>query len=136
MPTKEEIDQFIALKRAKKELRYDWGKQVNQVGLRFIELYGRFIEVDNIKTRPKQATFNSLTISLITPFNQLEILPGVNTGYLLDIWKDVKVFSARWDPLKAYIILSGYIWKIIPFSHALRRNVFNIMTFRIIHRCL
>jgi hypothetical protein len=100
MPTKEEIDQFIALKRAKKELRDDWGKQVIQVGLRFIELYGRFIEVDNIKTRPKQATFNSLTISLITLFNQLEILPGVNTGYLLDIWKDVKVFSARWDPLK------------------------------------
>ena len=100
MPTKKDIDQFIALKRANKALREFWARQVIQAGLSIIDRYGQFVEVPNISTKPKQATFNNLQIMLTTPFNQLEVLPGVGTGYMIDIWKDGKVFSVRWEPLK------------------------------------
>ena len=99
MQNKDEIDQFISLKRAKKELKEHWGRLVIETALALINQYGRFVEISNISSRPKQAKYKSIKIMLVTPFNQLEILPGVKSGYMLDIWKDQKVFSARWEPL-------------------------------------
>ena len=100
MPTKQEIDQFIAVKRASKELRDFWGRQVVQAGLALIDQRGQFTEIKNITTKPKIATVNGLEIMLTTPSNLLEIQPCVGTGYMMDIWHKEKVFWARWEPLE------------------------------------
>lgn len=99
MPTQAEIGQFIATKRANQEMKNKWAREIITTALRIIDQCGHFVTVGNIETKPKEATFNSLSILLTTPFNRLEILPGQNCGYMLDIWQNGKVFSAQWEPL-------------------------------------
>lgn len=82
----------------KKRLTHDEKSELAQIviskALKVIKTKGKFIDVDNLETKPVEAKVGDLTILFSTPFTKL---PGLEQ-YLIDIWcaNHGKVFSARW----------------------------------------
>jgi hypothetical protein len=98
MNTVKGLEEFLSQKRVAHEEKLNWVKEIINISLQLIEKKGKFVDVKNIKTRPKGVIYKSLDIQYSTPFNKL---PGKSDQYILDIWQKNKgkVFSVRWEPL-------------------------------------